>query len=140
MSVFTPAEIAYLESQSLGRLATVGVDGQPHVVPLGFRYYPATDTIDTGSFDLITTKRYRDILGNPRAAFIVDDMVSVDPWVIRGVEVRGEVEVMATGGAALGAALGAPYFDEAMLRLRPTRIVSWGIDDDASTTNARSIS
>jgi nitroimidazol reductase NimA-like FMN-containing flavoprotein (pyridoxamine 5'-phosphate oxidase superfamily) len=38
MSSFTPDEIAYLQSQRLGRLATVGPDGQPHVVPVSFRY------------------------------------------------------------------------------------------------------
>ena len=38
MSAFTDAEISYLKIQRLGRLATVGPDGQPHVVPVGFRY------------------------------------------------------------------------------------------------------
>ena len=33
MSVFTPAEVAYLESQRLARIATSGPDCQPHVVP-----------------------------------------------------------------------------------------------------------
>jgi nitroimidazol reductase NimA-like FMN-containing flavoprotein (pyridoxamine 5'-phosphate oxidase superfamily) len=40
MSVFTDAEIEYLESQRLGRLATVGHNGTPHVVPNAFRYNP----------------------------------------------------------------------------------------------------
>ncbi len=31
MSVFSDAEIEYLRSQRLGRIATVGRDGQPHV-------------------------------------------------------------------------------------------------------------
>ncbi len=43
MSVFTPEEINYLQSQRLARIATVGPDGQPHVVPVGFRYNPDTD-------------------------------------------------------------------------------------------------
>jgi hypothetical protein len=30
MSAFTDAEISYLEGQRIGRLATVGRDGQPH--------------------------------------------------------------------------------------------------------------
>ena len=34
MSVFSAAEIEYLQSQRLGRLATSGPDGQPHVVPV----------------------------------------------------------------------------------------------------------
>jgi hypothetical protein len=32
MSAFTSAELAYLQSRRLGRLATVGPDGHPHVV------------------------------------------------------------------------------------------------------------
>ena len=37
MSVFTNEEIEYLNSQLLGRLATVGPDGQPHAVAVSFR-------------------------------------------------------------------------------------------------------
>ncbi|HXJ66443.1 MAG TPA: pyridoxamine 5'-phosphate oxidase family protein [Actinomycetota bacterium] len=38
MSVFTDAELEYLGSQPLARLATVGPDGQPHVSPVTSRY------------------------------------------------------------------------------------------------------
>jgi nitroimidazol reductase NimA-like FMN-containing flavoprotein (pyridoxamine 5'-phosphate oxidase superfamily) len=38
MSVFTELEIEYMAGQRLGRIATVGADGQPHVVPTSFRY------------------------------------------------------------------------------------------------------
>ena len=37
MSAFTPEELAYLAGQRLGRLATVGPDGAPHVMPVSFR-------------------------------------------------------------------------------------------------------
>ena len=40
MSTFTEKEIEYLRGQPLGRLATVGRDGSPHVVPVGFRPEP----------------------------------------------------------------------------------------------------
>ena len=43
MSVFTAKELEYLAGQRLGRLATVGKDGNPHVVPLTFRYNPDTE-------------------------------------------------------------------------------------------------
>src|SRR4051794_30501098 len=46
MSAFSEAEIAYLRSQRLGRLATVGPDSQPHVVPVGFRYNAEHDAIE----------------------------------------------------------------------------------------------
>ena len=49
MSVFTAAELRYLTGgRQLGRIATVGVDGTPHVVPVGWIYNAARDTIDIG--------------------------------------------------------------------------------------------
>ena len=48
MSAFTEKEIEYLGTQRLGRLATIDSAGNPHVVPVGFRYNPETDTIDIG--------------------------------------------------------------------------------------------
>ena len=122
MSVFTEEEIEYLKSQLLGRLATGGPDGQPHVVPVGFRYNAELDTIDIGGHDFARRKKYQDVQRNPRVAFLVDDMVSVDPWRPQGIEVRGEAEVLTSGGEALG-----PGFAPEMFRIRPRRIVSWGI-------------
>jgi len=46
--VFTEQELDYLAGQRLSRIATVGVDGQLHVVPTSFRYNPAEDAIDVG--------------------------------------------------------------------------------------------
>ena len=122
MSVFTDEEIEYLKSQLLGRLATGGPDGQPHVVPVGFRYNAELDTIDVGGHDFTRRKKYQDVQRNPRVAFLVDDLASVNPWRVRGIEVRGEAEVLSSGGEALG-----PGFAPDMFRIRPQRIVSWGI-------------
>jgi hypothetical protein len=57
VSVFSDAEIDYLGSQRLGRLATVGQDGMPHVVPVAFRYNPDTDSIDVGGHDFAKRKK-----------------------------------------------------------------------------------
>jgi pyridoxamine 5'-phosphate oxidase family protein len=122
MSVFTDEEIEYLKSQLLGRLATGGPDGQPHVVPVGFRYNAELDTIDIGGHNFARRKKYQDVQRNPRVAFLVDDLASVNPWRVRGIEVRGEAEVLTSGGEALG-----PGFAPEMFRLRARRIVSWGI-------------
>ena len=122
MSVFSDAEIAYLRSQRLGRLATVGADGQPHVVPVGFRYNPDLDTIDIGGHDFAKRKKYRDVQRNPRVAFVVDDLASVSPWRVRGVEIRGEADVLPSGGEAFGRG-----FDREMFRIHPKRVRSWGL-------------
>jgi pyridoxamine 5'-phosphate oxidase family protein len=134
MSVFTDEELAYLVSGvRLGRLATVGPDGTPHVVPTSFRYNQHHDTIDVGGHDFATRKKYRDVLSHPKVAFVIDDIVSVSPWRIRGIEIRGEAEILATGGTELG-----PGFAPEMFRITPKRIVSWGLGEQMSF-NARSV-
>lgn len=134
MSVFTPAEIAYLQSQRLGRIATVGPTGQPHVVPVAFRYNPDADTIDIGGHGFASRKKFRDVRHNPRVALVVDDVASVNPWSVRGIEIRGEAEILVTGGKTI-----MPSFDPEMFRIRPRRIVSWGIDAGGFPPHARSV-
>lgn len=124
MSAFTDPERAYLDGQRLGRLATVGQNGQPHVVPVGFRYDANDDAVHVGGHDFAETKKFRDAERHPPVAFVVDDLASVDPWRPRGVEIRGRAETFREGGDHLG-----PGYDAAWLRIEPSRVVSWGLDD-----------
>ncbi len=133
VSVFTPAEIAYLRSQMLGRLATVGPGNQPHVVPVAFRYNPDLDTLDIGGHDFAARKKFRDVQANPKVAFVVDDVPSVRPWVARGIEIRGIAEILETGGEQI-----MRGFAPQMFRIRPRRIVSWGVDGEGFSVRARS--
>jgi pyridoxamine 5'-phosphate oxidase family protein len=81
MSIVTPDEIEYLGSGFLGRLATVGPDGTPHIAPVGMiSYNPHLDTMDIRGHDLTNTKKYRDIARYGRAAIVVDDLTSTKPW------------------------------------------------------------
>jgi pyridoxamine 5'-phosphate oxidase family protein len=123
MSRFTPAEIEYLQSQRLGRLATVNEHGDLHVVPVGFRYNADDDTIDIGGHDIIPTRKYREALRHGRVAFVIDDVApSGGP---RFVEVRGTVQASSDGGKAIN-----PNFALDILRLTPTYIVSLGVNDE----------
>jgi pyridoxamine 5'-phosphate oxidase family protein len=132
VSVFTPAEIAYLGSQRLGRIATVDPGGQLHAVPVGFRYNADEDTIDIGGHGFAKSKKFRDAQANPRVAFVVDDLASVSPWRPRGVEVRGLAEVLVSGGEAFGRG-----YDPQIFRIRPRRIVSWGLEGGRRTATVR---
>ncbi len=123
MSRFTPEEIAYLQSQRLGRLATVSENGDPHVVPVGFRYNPEQDSIDIGGHNIAASKKYRDALRHGRVAFVVDDVLP--PWKPRMLEVRGTVEGLPEGGKAI-----VESFAPEMLRITPTRIISFGLNSD----------
>lgn len=113
-SVFTDAELAYLqERKRLGRIATVGRDGTPHVVPSGFVHNVAFDTIDVTGRSLEQTKKWRDVARSGRAAVVIDDLASVNPWHPRAIEVRGRAQ-----------AISEPT---ALIRIHPERIVSWGL-------------
>ncbi len=132
MSVFTDLEIEYLAGQRLGRIATVGPDGQPHVVPTSFRYNAEHDAIDVGGLRMSQTKKLRDVQRTGRASIVVDDVLP--PWQPRMIEVRGTAEVIPSGGKAFG-----ERFEDTIVRIRPTRIVAFGIDSGDVSSNARSV-
>src|ERR687897_2445156 len=113
-SVFTEVELRYLSEPRLGRLATVGKDGTPHIAPVGWSYSQEEDAIEVGGHDFALSKKYRDVVRSGRAAIVIDDLASVDPWRPRGIEVRGRGEAIA---------LPTP-----LIRIHPERIVSWGLE------------
>jgi pyridoxamine 5'-phosphate oxidase family protein len=126
MSNFTQNEIEYFRSALLGRLATVGRDGTPHVAPVGmFSYNAEFDTIDVGGHNLTNTKKFRDAARSGRAALVVDDLASTAPWQPRGIEIRGRAE-----------AIEEP---QPVIRIHPERIVAWGIDTGGFQRNSRSV-
>lgn len=139
--VFTPSEIAYLRSQTLGRLGTVGPDGQPHLIPVTYWYNEDEDTIDVGGIAFGAGKKWRDAHHSRKVTFLVDDVIP-EPRRARAIEIRGEAELHETGGDTINPRF--PNFSPEFIRIRPTRIVSWGVEEGGSTgegfrTNARSV-
>jgi len=96
MSAFTDEEIEFMNAQRLGRLATADGHGNPHVVPVGFRYNPSTGTIDIGGHGIAKTRKWSHAAAHPRVAFVVDDVLPL--WRPRSVEIRAYVELLKTGG------------------------------------------
>jgi pyridoxamine 5'-phosphate oxidase family protein len=141
MTTFTDAEIEYFNSQRLGRLATVDARGRPHVAPVGFFYERETGAIVIGgAMNMAATKKFRDAARRPEVAFVVDDLASLDPWTPRGVEIRGHAETHVSGGEEVGRRLGAPFrFNPAYIRIRPERVLAWGIDADSYSLTARDV-
>jgi pyridoxamine 5'-phosphate oxidase family protein len=120
MSIFSDLELAYLAKGKLGRLATVGADGVPHVVPLGWTYNPALDTIDIGGRDVVPTQKFRNVQHNPKVGLVIDDVLP--PWRPRSLMIRGRAE-------ALVDAVGADGNDRGpTIRITPTKVNSWGMD------------
>lgn len=123
MASFSEAELGYLLGERrLGRLATVDAAGLPHVVPVGWRYNPELGTIDVSGRNLTATKKFRNVRENPKAAFVVDDLVSVSPWRPRSVMVQGSAQAIEATPTAVG-----PGGGGAMIRVVPEKIVSWGL-------------
>ncbi|MEU6714943.1 PPOX class F420-dependent oxidoreductase [Nonomuraea sp. NPDC046802] len=87
---FTDEEITYLRSQPLARLSTVSSDGQPDVVPVAFEFDGAHFWIGGVGQAVLGTRKFRNLRdGNLKVALVVDDLVSLDPFIARGIRVYG---------------------------------------------------
>lgn len=128
---FTAAERAYLDSQLLGRLATVDADGTPQNNPVGFTVDDETGDILVGGRDLANSRKFRNARRHPRAAIVIDDLVSTSPWTVRGIEIRGTVEALTDVDPP------RPGMSRAVLRIHPTWVGSWGIEPDSAGMQVR---
>jgi pyridoxamine 5'-phosphate oxidase family protein len=98
---FSAAELEFLRSQRIARIATVGPTGWPHVVPVMY----AVDDSGSLEFDVDGVK-LRNLTMEPRAAIVVDAMGPK-----RGLTLQGRVTLIGPERA----------------RLEPTRKFSWGL-------------
>ncbi len=114
MSVFTDVEIAYLGTQRLARLATSSASATPDVSAVVFSV--DGDTITSGGYDITKTVRYRNLLANPQAVIVIDDLPTTDPWAPRGVKIRGTA-IVEQGMHGL------------FIRITPKTIWTWGLDE-----------
>ena len=92
--MFTDEELAYLESQRIGRLATSQPDGTLQNNPVGFGVNKELGTIDIGGYNMARSRKFRNVAANGRAGFVVDDVYSTDPWRVRFLEIRGHAEAI----------------------------------------------
>jgi len=78
------------------------------------------------------TKKLRDVQRTGLASIVVDDVLP--PWQPRMIEIRGTATVVPEGGKAIN-----ERFDDTIVRIQPTRIISFGIDGDDTAASARSV-
>jgi len=120
---FTPAELEYLSSQRLGRLATVAPDSSPQNNPVG--YFVRDDgTIDIGGFRMGASRKYRNVKKNNKVALVIDDLVSTDPWKVRMLEIRGDAEAIDDAEPPRAG------MTSEVIRIHPRRIFAFGIEPD----------
>ena len=109
--------VSYLTSHGLGRLATVTADGAPQNKPVGYRYNAVLGTIDIGGYAMERSAKYRNIAASPMVSFVVDDSAGEGAEGMRFLEARGRAEQAPAGPDG-----GGP-----VIRIHPTRVVSWNI-------------
>jgi pyridoxamine 5'-phosphate oxidase family protein len=90
---FTQEEVDYLRSQPFARLATLCLDEQPDVVPLGFEYDGAYFWVGGSGRSVLRTRKFRNLArGQHKVALVIDDLLSFDPFIARSVRVYGDAE------------------------------------------------
>ncbi len=119
--MFSDAEINYLKTQRLARIASASMDGVPEVSPVGFEFDGKYFWVGSHSQEIFSrTRRYKNITkGNVRVSLVIDDLVSVNPWRPRGIKVGGTAAVVDHDGM---------FGKGRYIRVTPRVTVSWGIE------------
>ena len=130
--------VELLRTARVGRLATVGADGRPLVVPVCYacddaRIYSAVDAKPKRTRAL---RRLRNIAENPQVSLVIDEYV--EEWTrLRYVIVEGRAEIL-TGGPELARgvdllvakypqyrSLGLSRETGTLIRIAPDRLLHW---------------
>ena len=116
---FTDDELAYLRSHGIARLATLGEDDQPDVVPVAVEYDGAYFWVGGSGESVLRTRKVSNVrAGRRKVALVVDDLPSADPFVARGIRVYGVADGPVERVGMVGPGL--------YLRLTPQ--VSWSLN------------
>jgi pyridoxamine 5'-phosphate oxidase family protein len=119
---FTAEETAYLTSRPLARFASLCAGGQPDVVPVALEFDGSRFWVGGPGPDVLGTRKFRNVAhGRRKVAFVVDDLVSLEPFVARGIRVYG----VADGPVERVGMMGAGHY----LRISPTLSWSWNLLD-----------
>jgi pyridoxamine 5'-phosphate oxidase family protein len=85
-SILSQKGIEYLKSQRLATIATAAFPTheersvQPDVVPVGFDF--DGEYFYVGGMNILKSTKYKNILKNDKVAIVIDNLKSVDPWIL----------------------------------------------------------
>ncbi len=90
---FSAEELDYLGTQSLARFATRAPDGQPDVTPVAFELDDDLIWICGAGEAVLRTRKVRNVVaGGREVALVIDDLVSLDPFIARGIRIYGRAD------------------------------------------------
>jgi PPOX class probable F420-dependent enzyme len=138
--MFSDEQLTFVQTQRVGRLATAGRDGRPHVVPVcyacdGSSLYIALDA-KPKRVAPARLKRVRNLLDNPQVALVID-RYSEDWSALAYLLIQGAAVLLPPGDAeheravVLLRARYRQYRDRAIqeqpvIAIRPVSVVAWG--------------
>ena len=140
MEALSAEQLAFVNSQRTGRLATADANGEPHVIPVcyacdGSSFYIALDAKPKRVAPR-QLKRIRNILENPQVALVIDRYS--DDWSqLAYLLVRGTAELIPPDEDEHNRAIALlrqryaqyqamPIDEQPMIVIRPASVVAWG--------------
>jgi PPOX class probable F420-dependent enzyme len=137
--IFSRQQLAFLDTQRAGRLATATPDGAPHVIPVcyacdGASLYIALDA-KPKRVAPERLRRVRNILDNPRVALVIDRYS--DDWSeLAYLLIQGTAALVQPGEPEHVIALdllrkryvqyqSMPIEQHPVIAIRPTKVVGW---------------
>ena len=140
VSILTDAQVAFIEAQRVGRLATADRAGRPHVVPVCYAYAAGSIYIALDAKPKRVAperlKRVRNILDNPQVALVLD-RYSEDWSRLAYLLVQGAAGLLAPGAAEHARAVELlrdrypqyhtmPIHEQPAIAIRVESAVAWG--------------
>ena len=117
---FTDDELAYLRSQPLARVATLSAEGQPDVVPLAFESDGTYFWVGGSGLSVLSTRKFRNVrAGQHKVALVIDDLVSLQPFIARGIRIYGQADPPSERVGIVGPGI--------YMRITPTISWSWNM-------------
>jgi len=104
---------------------TGGCAGAPQNNPVGAFLDEETGDIIIGGHAMGASRKFRNVQRNGHVALVIDDLVSRDPWTVRGLEIRGTAVALEDVDPPV------PFMSREVIRITPTWVTSWGVDPGA---------
>ena len=124
---FADEEVAYLRSQPIARLATIGPAEQPDVVPVALEFDGRFFWVGGSGRTELETRKFRNVnAGRQKVALVMDDLVSFDPFIARSIRVYGYAEAPFERIGMVGPGI--------YMRITPTISWSWNMAGEPAGT------
>jgi pyridoxamine 5'-phosphate oxidase family protein len=103
----------------------------PQNNPIGVFFDEQTGDIVIGGHAMGSTRKFHNVEANDQVALVIDDLVSTDPWTVRGLEIRGTAVALSDADPPV------PFMSREVIRITPTWVTSWGLDPDVQGRQTR---